>query len=439
MLSFRRHTHIFSAKISEEFDISTEVVILLIFGVFMSLFGLLLFRIQAGELPYNRDSMYGLFLFLVSIQTITIGKTPFGDLCRSWILILIGISTAVIGMIACFIPGPLTEPIRILVGLLLAPGGAALLFQLFASKEKAKTWMNAPGLLRQMTLAAGLVYVLSVISGLVTLLPGIIANSHTAVLLIIYGISFFYLAWIVREVRGRYPTQLRREHDPGLLSADDACPKTGFSFFRQASLPLSHALIILQAVLLILLGLLIYQVSTGVLPFSPDGQFGLLLVLTALQMMTIGETPVGQFKRSWLMILLGIGFTALGVFSCIVPGILTGVIQMFLGLLNVIGGTALLVMRFLPMLHRRSSRDAQAPDVPAMIKKVLIIQPMINIVVIVFGLSMLLPGLIPGRASAGILVIFGLLLFVLVYILIKVDQIAQRQRREGRLAARPAE
>lgn len=45
-----------------ESDLSLEVVILLVFGVFMLLFGLLLFRIHTGELPYAPpDSTYGSF------------------------------------------------------------------------------------------------------------------------------------------------------------------------------------------------------------------------------------------------------------------------------------------------------------------------------------------------------------------------------------------
>jgi hypothetical protein len=173
LLPVTQQKQISYAKIGEESDISLEVVILLIFGLFGTLFGLLLLKIHTGELPYNPDSMYGLFLILISIQTITMGKTPFGDLRRSWLVILIGIGMAVIGMTACFIPGPLTGLVRILAGTLLTVGGAGLLFQLFVAEEKAKTWMKAPGILRHLTLAACLVYVLSVLLGLVTLIPGI--------------------------------------------------------------------------------------------------------------------------------------------------------------------------------------------------------------------------------------------------------------------------
>jgi len=188
-----------------ESDLSLEIVILIVFGVFMLLFGLLLFKIHTGELPYAPDSTYGLFLVIVSFQIITMGKTPFGDLRRSWAVIVIGVCTAVVGMVACFIPGLLAVPVRILVGILLSAGGVALLAQLFFSEDKARLWLKVPGVLRHLTVACILVYVVSIVLGLVTLLPGITTDYVTAVLLIAYGISFFYLSWSIRAANRLYP------------------------------------------------------------------------------------------------------------------------------------------------------------------------------------------------------------------------------------------
>ncbi|HOB18712.1 MAG TPA: hypothetical protein PKK74_08495 [Candidatus Methanoculleus thermohydrogenotrophicum] len=192
-------------KTRAESDLSLEVVILIVFGVFMLLFGVLLFRIHTGELPYAPDSTYGLFLVIVSFQIITMGRTPFGDLRRSWAVILLGVCTAVIGMVACFIPGLLAEPVRILVGILLSAGGASLMLQLLFSRDKARLWLKAPGILRQLTLACILVYLFSIVLGLVTLLPGITTDPQTAVLLIIYGISYFYLSWCIQNANRAYP------------------------------------------------------------------------------------------------------------------------------------------------------------------------------------------------------------------------------------------
>jgi hypothetical protein len=54
------------AKKRAEVDLSIDVVILLVGGVFFLLSGLLLFPISTGALPYSKDSMYGLFVVLIS-------------------------------------------------------------------------------------------------------------------------------------------------------------------------------------------------------------------------------------------------------------------------------------------------------------------------------------------------------------------------------------
>jgi len=191
--------------LSDESDLTLEVVLLLIFGIFMVLFGILLFSIHTGDLPYSPDSMYGLLLVLVSFQIVTMGKTPFGDLRRSWAIIIIGICTAVLGMIACFIPGFITDLVRLLVGIMLLAGGITLLFQLFILDEKAKKWMNTHGIVQKLVLACSLVYLISIILGVVTLIPGITSDPETAVLLILYGISIFYLSWCIQLVNRTYP------------------------------------------------------------------------------------------------------------------------------------------------------------------------------------------------------------------------------------------
>jgi uncharacterized membrane protein HdeD (DUF308 family) len=202
-------------KIADESDLSFEVVILLIFGVFMLLFGILLFNIHVGDLPYSPDSMYGLFLVLVSLQIITLGKTPFGDLRRSWIVVIMGICTAVLGMIACFIPGYLTDLIRILVGIMLFAGGIMLLFKLLISEKRMKSWLKTPPIVRHLIIACSLVYSISIIVGLVTLIPGIITDPQTAIFLILYGISFFYLSWCIQNVRRVFPKEMTKNQDGG--------------------------------------------------------------------------------------------------------------------------------------------------------------------------------------------------------------------------------
>jgi uncharacterized membrane protein HdeD (DUF308 family) len=409
------------SKMRVEFDLSLEVVILLVLGVFMLLFGLLLFRIHTGALPYTPDSTYGLFLVIVSLQIITMGKTPFGDLRRSWMVVIIGICTAILGAVACFIPGLLATLIRMLVGIILFLGGIALLLQLFISEEKAKKWLKISGILQKLTIACGLVYIMSVILGLITILPGITTDSQTAVLLIIYGMCFFYLSWCIQKVSRLYPPEDKGNPVHEKMTSDDPHSRYSFKLFREASMSLSIAILILVGVLLTLLGLLLFPVQLRIIPFSTDGQLGLLLVITAIQMLALGETPLGQYKRSWLLVIIGVVFAAMGIVSCIVPGILTGVIQMLVGLLNIVGGAVLIVNRFLPILHDIRNPPAEPVTFAPIIIKLLTTQTMVNIVGITFGITTLVSSLVSGLVIAGILVINGLLIFVLAYFLHKIS------------------
>ncbi len=401
----------------EESDLSLEVVVLLIFGVFWLLFGLLLFKIYTGDLPYNPDSTYGLFLVIVSFQMITMGKTPFGDLRRSWALVVIGIGTAMLGIATCFIPGYFTKFVRILVGIVLFAGGIALFMQLFISERKAKMWIKIAGILRQLTIACALVYTLTIISGLITLSAGLRSDPRTAIVLIFYGMSFFYLSWCIWKVFRTYGPEQPEDPVSTIQSADRADLQRRFLLFQEASLPLSLAILILLGVLNTLLGLLLFPVGLGMLPFSPDGQLGLLLTIMAIQMMIMGDTPLGQYTRSQFMITIGIVFAGLGVVSCVVPGLLTGMIQILLGILSILGGAVFFIRRFLERKHEiRTSPETPIVD-PPIIRKLARIQLAMNSLGIVFGVSMILPGIMPLPVVACILLIMGPLFFVLAALL----------------------
>jgi uncharacterized membrane protein HdeD (DUF308 family) len=197
-----------AAKKGIEVDLAIEVVILLVGGVFFLLYGLLLFPIIMGALPYSVDTARGLFLVLVALQIITMGKTPFGDLRRSWIVVIIGIALMIVGTLGILFPGYLTLLIRILVGVSLVGGGLAGLLQLFASEDRAKTWMKASRILRRLTFAAGFVYVMEILAG-ITVIPTMISdvalNLLAAVLLLVFGLSLFYLAWCIQKATNLYP------------------------------------------------------------------------------------------------------------------------------------------------------------------------------------------------------------------------------------------
>jgi hypothetical protein len=153
-------------------DPSLEIVILLVLAIFMLLFGVLLFPIQAGVLPYNADAPTGFSRSLSLFRPSHWARPPFGDFRRSWLLVVIGICSAILGMTACFIPGSLTPVVRVSVGLVLLAGGLSLLVQLFAAEDKARTWMRIGGILSHLTVACTLVYALTIALGAITLFSG---------------------------------------------------------------------------------------------------------------------------------------------------------------------------------------------------------------------------------------------------------------------------
>ncbi|MGW4566196.1 hypothetical protein ACWEN3_28560 [Streptomyces sp. NPDC004561] len=396
-------------------DTSLEIFILLILGLFMTLFGGLLFGIDSGSLPFNPDSTYGLFLVIISFQAAALGKTPFGDFGRSWLLVIVGFCAATVGLFGCFIPGISSAFLRILVGVLLLCGGIVLSAQLWISKQKARAWLQIGGILRHLTIACGLTYVLMVILGISTLFPGTMANIQTAVILLVFGISIFYLAGCLWRVALLYPAEWQAR------SVRHAPMGTRTRIFQRAPVPLSQALVILLGILLILLGGLLIPVGAGALPFSPDGQFGVLLTIMAIQTACLGQTPLGQFRRSWLIMAVGAIFAGLGIVAAIVPGVLTDALRTLVGVLNIAGGGALLIKLYIAT--RSQARSAPA-TVPAEMRRLGVNQAAQGCAAIAFGVIALVPGLIPGLIVPVILIIYGLLLIEMVSLLSKVAKLS---------------
>jgi hypothetical protein len=408
-----------------EIDLSIEVVLLVVGGVFFLLFGVLLFLIDRGRLPYSEGSMYGLFVVLVSMQIITMGKTPFGDFLRSWFIVIIGLITAMIGTLAIFFPGYLSMEIRILAALIVLFTGALGLLQLFTSRDKARIWMKVPGILQQLTIACVLVYGIELLLGIITLLPGILPNTLTAVLCIIFGISLFFLAWCIHETHRLYRQEVEKRAPTGPSSVGRFC------LSKEASLTVGNTFNTYQGSLMILLGFLILFNILGLVPsFNSDGQTGLLLVLTSLQLLALGQFVGSEVTRSWSVVAFGLLCSAAGIFSCIVPGILAGSIQPLLGLQNIVTGVLLLGTQIVaPTLYGIRHPPAEPVTLPPIIRRLFLVLMVTGIVTIVFGINTIAPVLLPnlfGIAYAIILpllvIIMGLLTLITVSITQKLQQ-----------------
>ena len=125
-------------RLFERADLPLEPAILLIAGMTMLIAGVLLFPVSFGMLPYYENGLYGLLLFMFALQTVTLGKTPFGDVRRSKPLLAGGVGIAALGIVTCFVPDVFGRIPRAALFLCFGPGGVLLLAQMLFTKEKKK-------------------------------------------------------------------------------------------------------------------------------------------------------------------------------------------------------------------------------------------------------------------------------------------------------------
>jgi hypothetical protein len=166
--------------------------------------------------------------------------------------------------------------------------------------------------------------------------------------------------------------------------------KGGTSLFREASLPLGSALSVPNGVIITLIGIIVALGILGLVPptFNSSGQLGLLLVLTSLQMLALGQL-IFPLTRSWLLMAVGIVFAGLGIISCIVPEVLVTWITILLGVQNLISGGVVLASQ---------------------LKGLSVATLALGIAIVLFGVNMLAPVLLPS--------LFGVIWFLILPVLL---------------------
>ena len=153
-------------RIFKKADLPLEVVILLVGGMTLLISGALLFAVSAGVLPYYENGLYGLLLVVFALQTILLGKTPFGDMRRSTPLLAVGSVIAAVGIATCFIPDLLGQTPRMLLWVCFGAGGFLLLLQMLLDRNKFRSWAKYGGVFRHLILGCVAVYLLSMLIGL---------------------------------------------------------------------------------------------------------------------------------------------------------------------------------------------------------------------------------------------------------------------------------
>lgn len=365
----------------------------------MTVTGVLLFPVSIGILPYYENGLYGLLLFIFALQMITLGKTPFGDVRRSRLVLFSGLTTAGIGFFTCFVPGFFGPLPRVLIALSFGLGGLALLLQMLFAPDKMRAWIKYGGIFHTLIILCGAVYSLSILVGLLVLNQSLLPLRVTAFFVLAFGATIVFLSVLLERIYSRYPEGARQWLEDGQIAPD-------------------KALILVTGVFMVILGLVLIPVNLGILPFSGSAQIGLLMVLIAFQMIATGNTPIAAFPRSPLLVLTGFCFAVLGIVSCLIPYVLVPLLTVLIGSFNILGGSVNLLKILLPVLGKNS---APSGSVPIILVKLSITQVTMNIVSIVFGTSMFFSHLIPGGIVGGVLAANGGLLLYLLHLLNLID------------------
>jgi len=392
--------------ISREAKLPFEIVMLIIAAVIILITGAMLFPVYSGTLPYYENGLYGLLLIIFALQTITLGRTPFGDTPRSRLLLVVGLLIAIIGMVTSLIPISISFS-RVLLFLCLGPGGLLLFLQMLFIKDKLKSWVKYGGIFRHLIFACSAVYILSMVIALLLWKQNLLTTPMTAVVILFFGTAVFYLATVLGKIDRTYPEAAKNP-------------------IGDIKLSIEQTMILFTSIFMIIIGVLLIPVNLGMLPFSSSAQLGILMVIFAIQMLAFGNTPIGPFPRTWPMIGLGILFAVLGAISCIIPGILVSVLTILVGILNILGG----IIAFTKMLPKGSKQKTEPREpIPPILKKLFATQLTLNLLQILFGTSMLIPGIVPGMVIGVILAANGGVLSYLLSILVALDKM--RSNMEG--------
>ncbi|HQB07825.1 MAG TPA: hypothetical protein PK712_08190 [Rectinema sp.] len=392
--------------ISREAKLPFEIVMLIIAAVIILITGAMLFPVYSGTLPYYENGLYGLLLIIFALQTITLGRTPFGDTPRSRLLLVVGLLIAIIGMVTSLIPISISFS-RVLLFLCLGPGGLLLFLQMLFIKDKLKSWVKYGGIFRHLIFACSAVYILSMVIALLLWKQNLLTTPMTAVVILFFGTAVFYLATVLGKINRTYPEAAKNP-------------------IGDIKLSIEQTMILFTSIFMIIIGVLLIPVNLGMLPFSSSAQLGILMVIFAIQMLAFGNTPIGPFPRTWPMIGLGILFAVLGAISCIIPGILVSVLTILVGILNILGG----IIALTKMLPKGSKQKTEPREpIPPILKKLFATQLTLNLLQILFGTSMLIPGIVPGMVIGVILAANGGVLSYLLSILVTLDKM--RSNMEG--------
>ncbi|MDD4160460.1 MAG: hypothetical protein PHO18_05885 [Synergistaceae bacterium] len=117
---------------------------------------------------------------------------------------------------------------------------------------------------------------------------------------------------------------------------------------KKADIPIDLVILMIAGLTMVIAGLLLFPVYSGLLPYYENGLYGLLIFIYALQITVLGKTPFGDVpQRPLALLILGIIIACVGIITCFIPDILKNIPRKILFICFGPGGILLLLQMFL--------------------------------------------------------------------------------------------
>ena len=95
--------------------------------------------------------------------------------------------------------------------------------------------------------------------------------------------------------------------------------------------------LLLKGILMIILGIIMLAFTLSSI-LAIDYLFGIVLIILGIQLLTSGSTFLGEYKRTWWVILLGILAIIFGIVAFIFPAMMTVYIVFLIAITSLISG-----------------------------------------------------------------------------------------------------
>ena len=187
--------------------------------------------------------------------------------------------------------------------------------------------------------------------------------------------------------------------------------------FKEADLSLEVVILLFGGMAMLILGLLLFPVYAGILFYYENGLFGLLLVVFALQIISMGKTPFGDIRRSATSVLFGVIIAAIGIVTCFIPDILGIVPRILLILFFGAGGLVL----FLHMLFAKD-RYRLWRTYGGIFNHLIIVCGAVYLLQTLIAALIFKPNLLTGPQGASAALLYGLALVYLACVLQKITR-----------------